>query len=126
MKNILLLIFLTCFTSCKKASSSGGNNHAPVVEINIDVSQKFQTMQGFGGFGAQDVYWSNGPFTSASFVNDLINDLGLTILRDNIPTDFEDVNDDNDPHTTTLSNFHYNSLNNHLQYLKDMKAAGLQ
>ena len=124
MKNIFLLIFLMCFSSCKKAGSSSGN-HEQIAEINIDASKKYQIMQGFGGFGAQDVYWSNGPFTSARFVNDLISDLGLTILRDNIPTDFEDVNDDNDAHTTTLSNFHYNSLTNHLQYLKDMKAAGL-
>jgi O-glycosyl hydrolase len=97
-----------------------------VSAIAIDASKKYQTMEGFGGFGAQDVYWSNGPFTSARFVDDLINDLGLTILRDNIPTDFENVNDDNDPNTTNLSNFHYNSFNDHIQYLKDMKAAGLK
>jgi O-glycosyl hydrolase len=83
-------------------------------------------MEGFGGFGAQDVYWSNGPFTSAEFVNSLIDDLGLTILRDNLPPDFEDVNDDNDPSATDLSKFRYNSLSNHFQYLKDMKAAGLK
>jgi glucuronoarabinoxylan endo-1,4-beta-xylanase len=97
-----------------------------VVNISFDASKKYQTMQGFGGFGAQDVYWSNGPFTSSSFVNDVINDLGLTILRDNIPTNFEDVNDDNDPNTTNLANFHYGSFTDHIQYLKDMKAAGLQ
>jgi O-glycosyl hydrolase len=97
-----------------------------VINVTIDAATKFQTMQGFGGFGAKDVYWNSGPFTSPSFVNDLINDLGLTILRDNIPTNFEDVNDDNDPNTTTLSNFHYGSFTDHIQYLKDMKAAGLQ
>ena len=97
-----------------------------VINVVADASVKYQTMDGFGGFGAKDVYWSSGPFTSASFVNDLIKDLGLTILRDNIPTNFEDVNDDGDPHTTNLSNFHYGSFTDHIQYLKDMKAAGLQ
>ena len=97
-----------------------------VTSITIDASKKYQTMQGFGGFGAKDVYWSGGPFTSASFVNDLINDLGLTILRDNIPTNFEDVNDDSHSNTTNLANFHYGSFTDHIQYLKDMKAAGLQ
>jgi O-glycosyl hydrolase len=111
----------------KAAAVTASTNISTTVNtITIDASQKFQTMQGFGGFGAQDVYWSNGPFTSTRFVNDLINDLGLTILRDNISTDFEDVNDDNDAHTTTLSNFHYGSFTDHIQYLKDMKAAGLQ
>jgi O-glycosyl hydrolase len=97
-----------------------------VAQVTIDASKKYQTMEGFGGFGAQDVYWSNGPFTIARFVDDLINDLGLAILRDNIPTDFEDVNDDSDPNSTVLSNFHYGSFNDHIQYLKDMKAAGLK
>jgi len=96
-----------------------------VAQVTIDASKKYQTMEGFGGFGAQDVYWSSGPFTSARFVNDLINDLGFTILRDNIPTNFEDVNDDSDPNSTNLSNFHYGSFTDHIQYLKDMKAAGL-
>jgi glucuronoarabinoxylan endo-1,4-beta-xylanase len=97
-----------------------------VINVTTDASVKHQTMDGFGGFGAQDVYWSGGPFTSTSFVNDVIYDLGLTILRDNIPTNFEDVNDDSDPNTTNLSNFHYGSFTDHIQYLKDMKAAGLQ
>ena len=94
--------------------------------ITIDNAQKFQTMEGFGGFGAKDVYWSSGPFTSSDFVNTLINDLGVTILRDNIPTDFEAVNDNNDPFVTDLSKFDLNtSIKDHFQYLKDMKAAGL-
>lgn len=105
-----------------------------VTQVIIDPSQKFQTMEGFGGFGAKDVYWSNGPFTSAAFVDALINDLGVTILRDNIPTNFEITNDNNDPNVTDLSKFNINNntaghdgkLADHLQYLKDMKAAGLQ
>lgn len=96
-----------------------------VTEVMIDASQKFQTMQGFGGYGAKDVYWNGGPFTSPAFINDIVNDLGITILRDNIPSDFENVNDDNDPHVTDLTKFKYNSVNDHLQYLRDLKAAGL-
>lgn len=99
--------------------------NATVSTVEINTATKYQTMEGFGGFGARDVYWSSGPFTGTDFVNDVINDLGLTILRDNLPTDFEDVNDDSDPYTTDFSKFHYNSLNNHLQYLRDMHAAGL-
>lgn len=104
-----------------------------VTDVVIDASKKFQSMEGFGGFGAQDVYWSSGPFTSAEFVNTLINDLGLTILRDNIPTNFEIENDNSDPYNTDLSKYnlhnttpgHDGKLDDHLQYLKDMKAAGL-
>src|SRR4030095_3800193 len=31
--------------------------------IEVDTSVTYQTMEGFGGFGAKDVYWSGGPFT---------------------------------------------------------------
>lgn len=102
------------------------NINTAVTEVKVNASQKFQKMEGFGGFGAKDVYWSNGPFTSADFVNTLINDLGLTILRDNVPTDFEALNDNNDPLNTDLGKFDLNSsIKDHFQYLKDMKAAGL-
>src|SRR5882724_8436557 len=70
--------------------------------INVDPAKTFQTIEGFGGFGAQDVYWGAGPFTSARFVNDLVNDLGLTILRDNLPLDFEITNDNGDPYVTDV------------------------
>lgn len=104
------------------------------VDVLIDISKKFQTMEGFGGFGALKEYWAQGPFVSDAFVNTLINDLGLTILRDNLTTSFEPVNDNSDPFTTDLSKFNINSsvngldepLSEHLDYLIKMKAAGLQ
>ena len=110
------------------------NLDADVITITIDNTHQFQTMQGFGGFGAKDVYWSNGPFTSSEFVSTLINDLGLTILRDNIPTNFEIANDNSDPFNTDLSKYnlhdttwgHDGKLDDHLQYLRDMRAAGLE
>lgn len=102
--------------------------------LHADNSKKYQAIEGFGGFGAKMEYWGAGPFTGADFVNTLINDLGLTILRDNIPSNFEITNDNADPADTDLSAFnitaatagHDGKLADHLQYLKDMKTAGLQ
>jgi O-glycosyl hydrolase len=102
--------------------------------IIANSNQQYQTIEGFGGFGAQMEYWGSGPFTSPGFVNTLINDLGLTILRDNIPSNFEIINDNNDPAVTDLNEFnidnttpgHDGKLADHLQFLTDMKNAGLQ
>lgn len=104
------------------------------VSVSIDPTKKFQTMEGFGGFGAMKEYWASAPFTSDDFVNTLMNDLGLTILRDNIPSAFESTNDNNDPFITDLSKFnittkppgHDETVNDHLDHLRKMKAAGLQ
>jgi len=132
--NIETMSFPQGATYVVKVTASDGNAssvpatitiNTAVTKLTVDLNQRYQTMKGFGGFGAKDVYWSGGPFTSASFVDDLINDLGVTILRDNIPTDFESVNDDADPNSTSLANFQLGSLASRLQYLKDMKAAGL-
>ncbi|PWT96439.1 MAG: hypothetical protein C5B52_15800 [Bacteroidetes bacterium] len=125
-----------------KVSVSDGKNPPVVVNttfstslatLTIDNTTKFQTIEGFGGFGAKDAYWGGGPFTSSDFVNTLINDLGLTILRDDIPTNFEITNDNSDPYMTDLTKYNLNSntaghdgkLADHLPYLQDMKTAGL-
>ena len=108
------------------------NINTIVSVVSVNFSQPFQTIEGFGGFGAQDTYWSGGPFTSSGFVNSLINDLGLTILRDDIPANFELTNDNADPHVTDLSKYNINNgspgvdgkLADHLEYLKNMYAAG--
>jgi O-glycosyl hydrolase len=97
----------------------------------VDYSQKFQTMVGFGAFGAQNVPWTEGPFTSPAFVDMLVNDLGTTIVRDEVPTNFEYVNDNADPNVTDLSKFNvdrdypgtHRPLSVRVQFLKDMKAA---
>ncbi|MFI5193218.1 MAG: hypothetical protein ACHQD7_04155, partial [Chitinophagales bacterium] len=130
----LLIPVMACKKSKKIPVPTGSGPDTAVEIIVTDTGKTFQTMEGFGGFGAQDVYWGAGPFTSPRFVDDLVNDLGLTILRDNLPLDFEITNDNNDPNITDLSKYHVNGqtagygqpLSTHIQYLKDMKAAGLR
>ena len=100
--------------------------------ITINSTQHYQTITGFGGFGAQDVPWSAGPFTSAEYIGRL-TDLGVTILRDEVPTSFEYTNDNADPFVTDLSKYNlntavqgeHNPLGTRLQFLKDAKAAGI-
>lgn len=53
-------------------------NH-PVV--TIDQSTTYQTIDGFGAHGAMNVWWSSGPFYNDNFLDLVIDDLGLTINR---------------------------------------------
>jgi O-glycosyl hydrolase len=102
--------------------------------VTIDLSKKYQTIEGFGGFGAKMEYWASGPFEDDAFINTLLDDLGLTILRDNLTTSFEPVNDNSDPFDTDLTKFNLANdisgadepLSDHLAYLKKMHASGLE
>lgn len=105
-----------------------------IIPIICDTSKKYQSMMGFGGFGAKDVYWSSGPFTSSEFINTVVNDLGISIIRDELPTSFEINNDNGDPFVTDLPKFNLNTrisghhapLGERLQYWRDLKAAGIK
>jgi O-glycosyl hydrolase len=105
-----------------------------VSEVSINENVRFQEITGFGGFGAQDVYWSQGPFSSPAFINNMVNDLGISILRDELPTSFELVNDNNDPLVTDLSKYnltvqpegHHQPLGARINYFKELKAAGVK
>lgn len=90
-------------------------------------------MAGFGGFGAQNVYWSDGPFTSERFVNDVVTDLGCTIIRDELPTSLEIENDNADPSLTDLSRYnlsrrvagHHVPFAERVPHLKALRQAGI-
>jgi len=105
-----------------------------VATIAIDAATTYQTIEGFGGFGAEDTWWRSEPFFSQEHIDRMINDLGVTILRDNIPWSFEPENDNDDPMVTDLSNFNITQdvdgadshLGQHLPYLKAMADAGLE
>lgn len=54
------------------------------VSITITKSTKFQTIDGFGFFGAQDVWWSNSTLISDEWADMIISDLGVTIWRNEL------------------------------------------
>ena len=49
--------------------------------VTLDRSTTYQTIDGFGFFGGMDVWWSSGPFHDAAWISTVIDDLGLTIHR---------------------------------------------
>jgi O-glycosyl hydrolase len=119
----------------KNESRSSLSFSTKIKEVNLvaDLNTRHQQMKGFGGFGAQKVWWDNEPFYDAAFVNTLLSDLGVSILRDEIPHSFEPSNDNADPNninwagfnTTRDANGDDSHLGQHFPYLKAMREAGL-
>lgn len=51
------------------------------LRITIDPSVRYQTIDGFGGHGAMVPWWEPGPYYNQEFLDNLIDNLGLTIIR---------------------------------------------
>lgn len=89
---LLAIIFFSA--ACKK--SGGGTTPLPPpppppppaatnVSVVIDKSVKFQTIEGFGFFGAHDVWWAAaGNVWNDAWGQKVITDLGITMWRNEI------------------------------------------
>lgn len=110
------------------------NIQTKVSTVNVDTNVSYQNISGFGGFGAMKTWWSSEPFFDSQFIDKVVNELGITILRDNIPVGFEPVNDNDDPFDLDLTKFNITTdvqgadshLGQHLPYLRAMREAGVE
>ncbi|MBB6731369.1 sugar-binding protein [Cohnella zeiphila] len=57
--------------------------------VTVDKSMQYQRIEGFGGFGGNKPGWEAGPYYNDDFLNLLVDDLGLTIVRDEVVSNFE-------------------------------------
>jgi len=98
----LLLIML--LFSCKDGGSETPDEPVipepvlPKIAVEIDKSIKYQTIEGFGFFGAADVWWSS-PTTvcNDAWAEKAISDLGITIWRNELyPPSIPGANQDAD------------------------------
>ena len=108
IKNNILLITgilgIIILLSCKKGKSDLVQDpitpepNLPKSIITIDKSIKYQTIEGFGFFGAADVWWGNeGSMWNDAWGEKVISDLGITMWRNEIiPPSTPEVNQDAD------------------------------
>ena len=54
---------------------------ALAADVSVDRSTKYQTIDGFGFFGAMDSWWGNPPLVSDAWATQVLGDLGATIWR---------------------------------------------
>lgn len=87
---VIVLIVLSAI-SCNTDQHGTKKGIAGIDTVKINSSKTFQTIVGFGGFGPQHTWYSKpvGHYFSPQFINDIINKLGVTIIRDKIPVRFE-------------------------------------
>jgi O-glycosyl hydrolase len=78
--------------SCGCRKTGGVLAHRDTAEVTIDVGTQYQTIDGFGFFGAKDTWWQEAAnLYSADWGNLVINDLGITIWRNEYNSEEMDV-----------------------------------
>ena len=77
------------------------------IPVTVSQDKTFQTIEGFGGFGAKKVWWDSPPYYDQGYLNQVIDSLGCTFIRTQIYWDGEPVNDNNDPNNTDWSKFNF-------------------
>ncbi|MBD3242205.1 MAG: hypothetical protein GF331_16555 [Chitinivibrionales bacterium] len=96
----------------------------PATPITIDRTITYQTNQGFGATTAPAPIEQRGVSYGSAFVEQVIGDLGLTLIRDCIPLDFEPVNDNANPSDLSWSGFNLEGhMADRLEYIAALKRA---
>lgn len=57
------------------------------VDATVDWAKPYQTIEGMGFFGGMDVWWESGPFWSDAWGNMVIQDMGITMWRNEYYSD---------------------------------------
>lgn len=96
-------------------------------QIKIDLSKEYQTIDGFGGFGAKKVWWDSAPFYDSEYITTAMENMGCSIFRTQLYFDFEPVNDNNDPNVLDESKLKFGPTSDNgkqFDFLKAITAKG--
>lgn len=95
------------------------------VSVNVNPKTTFQTIEGFGG-GILD-FTENFPpeYNNPEFVDLLVNDLGISVLRTAVPHQLELSNDDDDPNHFNWEDFNMLQMQKRMEFLAKCKALGV-
>lgn len=95
--------------------------------VSVDDGVTFQTIEGFGGFGAKKVWWDQGPWHDAAYLKETIDNLGVTFFRTQIYWDGEPSNDNDDPQVLNPAGFNFGPQSNNgkqFPFIRDLHAKG--
>ena len=114
-----LLLFALCVSCLTK------NSHAQQVQINLN--RQYQTITGFGGFGAKKAWWDPAPHHDAEYLTQAIDVMGSNMIRTQLYWDFEPANDNNDPYVLDETKLKFGPTSDNgkqFDFLKDVHAKG--
>jgi len=102
---------------------TAGNASGREVNVAVDTSKTYQTIE---GFGTMWTYWAWLPqYDDPNFFDMVVNDLGVSLVRVEIPGDLEAVNDDEDPSHFNWSAFNVSYMDRLMRFCQEFKKRGV-
>ena len=94
------------------------------VRVDVDTSKTHQAIE---GFGYCFVTWKLLPmYADPEFYNDMVFDLGVSMVRCPVPNNMEDVNDNDDPNVINWDGFDRNDLAPRMEFCKEFQNHGVE
>ena len=124
MKNVVFLLLVLISAAL-----------AANVTVTINDQTEYQTIDGFGAYGAKELSWGTGSWFDSQWLAKVVGDLGLTIVRIEMPTNMMTSDQFGSSDVIDLSKFNINTaisnqpcvtlsptLRKYLDYLTALKA----
>jgi ankyrin repeat protein/O-glycosyl hydrolase len=113
----LLVGMMLCVLTAARASARD-------VEVAVDAAETHQTME---GFGTMWTYWAWLPeYDDPAFFDAIVDDLGVSLVRVEIPASLEPVNDDADPDHFNWDAFNLRDMDRLLRFCQEFDKRGVR
>jgi len=94
------------------------------VAVTVDAGTTYQTVE---GFGTMWTYWAWLPeYDDPEFFDMVVDDLGVNLVRVEIPGELEEVNDDHDPNHFNWPAFNVHYMDRLMRFCQEFKKRGVQ
>jgi glucuronoarabinoxylan endo-1,4-beta-xylanase len=94
------------------------------VQVSIDAAETHQTME---GFGTMWTYWAWLPeYDDPAFFDAIVDDLGVSLVRVEIPASLEPSNDDADPNHFNWDGFNLSDMDRLLRFCQEFDKRGVK
>jgi len=102
--------------------AAAGGLRAREVEVRVDTSRTYQTMEGFGACGHE----KPDSYRNPAFYDMLVFDLGVSMVRTGVPFNMEPVNDDDDPNHINWDGFDLAQMRPKMSVLQEFNKRGVR
>lgn len=120
---------LACLALGAGCRASAASDKPGRETVTVDLSTRYQTIEGLGGFGPKKVWWEAPPYYDEQYLDRIVGELGTSVVRTQLYWDLEPANDDGDPRHTDVARLNFGPESDNgkqLPFLRALAARGVK